>query len=171
MPLLFIPVTCGQPAQQDHRHHPACPDRLSGRGNARHFLAACTCAKSKCHPLKIPAGRRGMPLATHQPPPVRPPWPPSYFQMRQHLEAAERDPAWAFAPPHAGQRVTAQRHPPQGSSGATITHSDWLRAGTDIPGAALSIHRTPGALTGVPNEIKLLRCFCLISGQPCVSLA
>lgn len=50
LPLLFIPVTCGQSAQQDHRHRPASPDRLSGRGNATHFPAACTCAKSKCHP-------------------------------------------------------------------------------------------------------------------------
>lgn len=115
-------------------------------------------------PLKIPVGRRGMPPAI-SPPPARLPQPPSYFQMRQQLEAAEQDPARAFAPPHAGQKVTAQCHLPQGSSRASITQSH-CGQGVGLPGAAFGIRRTPGASTSAPNKIKLLQCFWLLSSQP-----
>jgi len=91
--------------------------------------------------------------------------------MRQQLEAAERDPAWAFTPSHTGWRVTAGCHPTQGSSRAMITHSNWLWAGANLPGTGLGIHRTSGALASAPNEINVLQCFWLISSQPCVAVA
>lgn len=108
-------------------------------------------------PLKIPRGRRDV---TGRSPPVA--------TRSFSNEAAERDPAWAFAPPHTGQTVTAQHHPPQGSSRATGTHSHW-QGGT----SSCSRHPqgTPGTLTSASNQIKLLQRSCLTSGQPCIALA
>lgn len=113
-------------------------------------------------PLKIPRGRRDV---TGRSPPVA--------TRSFSNEAAERDPAWAFAPPHTTAPgllllPTAQHHPPQGSSRATGTHSHW-QGGT----SSCSRHPqgTPGTLTSASNQIKLLQRSCLTSGQPCIALA
>lgn len=81
-------------------------------------------------------------------PAAHPLQPHEYFQMRQQHEAAERDPAWAFAPPHTGQTVTAQHHPPQGSSRATVTHSNWQES---------TSQKLLSASTGHPRDFDL--CF------------